>query len=1266
MDPLLQADKLREIFHHDETIGSFQVYADRIRDLHHRFLETQLGGSSSIDLDLDELLSLFGDAKFLATYYTNRFVTDETDDMPVETTPSRQVIQDGLALSGTIFEYLADLVNWFEENPSRLAKRVGAVLENSRSLYLKSGICYGLGLYESRTQVILKRLLGKLTRPEKTLDAKNAPAWSDYLICALMSRSLRQVKESQTYLLGQLEDVRLTLKREISYSEDTLVELSPAYVLRVETALVTIEACLYATDGLLSGEEAFINQALSSFLRAVDIAYHQGQYDQTWLLRSLSRVVKRMWEHSPWTQLGTVLRQPAYLRQLVDDGYVTLWHSQIEALRMRPNPKLGSSHGGYLDERVSRVVVSMPTSAGKTLLAELAIAKQLFSNPESKCIYVAPYRALRDQVAEKLSNRLRLFGFRVTSVVSDNDLSDYEGILFNRANVIVVTPEKLSFLIRQNDSSINDTGLFIFDELHNVGKEGRGWTYEELISLLLQDPTTSSAKMLFISAIMPNHLAIRQWVDPEEIGDTINVLWQPTRLLKGVITFPLKRPSAVGLLVLDGDLIYVRNRDEINSPFVVPRIIQSHQYIIEKVSKKNNKTYRALDEKLSNTSLDHAVKATQKFVPLGPVLIYTPTREAALEFCRRIKSYTLAIPRMNEHDHHEYQEIVEFIKDRLPQGHVLCDVLDLRVAFHHAGLPREVRSEIEYAFQRGWIHILAATSTLIEGVNLPVKTLIISDYYASRFRDNNGVPTSANRLPEADFQNMIGRAGRALYETEGQVILIQQIVPAFPYDLESEFQDYLSIDPQSSSLDIGSNMLDDKLLMLLSRLVEEVDNGALSEEQFLFEVEGSVDNEKLAKLIQRLHVFSLLLGERGLVTDDEESFISIFQNTLSGVRQPNRVPTIVGRFAQRSLTTAKVKLNDHTRSLFSQTGLKLRVCRDLLEKVTKFWTDQSSGLDLFLQRDRIERQTLYDIAQINYSLDDDETSPLALKATPKSRKYKRLADDSGFFADWILEHDEQKLLSTHFSHMTDPSWRAEQFIRYTQQTLEMSAPWSLSAFWIFSKSVLSSLGFDLPQSPFGRELILLPAYAKFGVHSPPAALFSSLGVSPANLSRQLAEAYINLYPTGRYEYLQMLSWFLNVESMDLGFASTISPMYIRRLQRLRSLLKPPQNVEWNDRKTRKIEFPIAGWQYYQGDSVIASLRKGSKVYLAQEPDNEFDSNAVSIFFENSVKLGYVPWHLAQDLSYRLAMGSVLETFISMIQPTAPVYNRAIVHCRFTI
>ncbi|HEU0145137.1 MAG TPA: hypothetical protein VFQ47_10160, partial [Nitrososphaera sp.] len=116
MERFLEDNSLKEIFRGDEFVGGLQEYTDRILMLHHRYLEARLKPNNSDNrLSPDELLRFAEDAEYLATQYTNPLVVERDEELPIEDVPSRQVVQDALALAATIFEFLGDITSLYSD-----------------------------------------------------------------------------------------------------------------------------------------------------------------------------------------------------------------------------------------------------------------------------------------------------------------------------------------------------------------------------------------------------------------------------------------------------------------------------------------------------------------------------------------------------------------------------------------------------------------------------------------------------------------------------------------------------------------------------------------------------------------------------------------------------------------------------------------------------------------------------------------------------------------------------------------------------------------------------------------------------------------------------------------------------------------------------------------------------------------------------------------------------------------------------------------------
>ena len=141
----------------------------------------------------------------------------------------------------------------------------------------------------------------------------------------------------------------------------------------------------------------------------------------------------------------------------------------------------------------------------------------------------------------------------------------------------------------------------------------------------------------------------------------------------------------------------------------------------------------------------------------GPVLVVCPSRRDAMDIAKAIAQAGSEQPATSE--------LTQQLGRRLGQDHPLIELVASGVAYHHGSLPRDVQAAIEEALADGRLRVVSATTTLTEGVNLPVRTVVVTSqgtYGPGGFSEFITGPT---------MLNAIGRAGRAARETEGWVVL---------------------------------------------------------------------------------------------------------------------------------------------------------------------------------------------------------------------------------------------------------------------------------------------------------------------------------------------------------------------------------------------------------------------------------------------------------------------------------------------------------------
>jgi len=165
--------------------------------------------------------------------------------------------------------------------------------------------------------------------------------------------------------------------------------------------------------------------------------------------------------------------------------------------------------------RGQSAIVQMPTSAGKTKSTELILRSAFLSNRTNLAIIIAPFRALCHEITDSLKEAFKdeSIGVDILSDVlqSDFDFNDLLG-LTTKPQVLIVTPEKLLYVLRHNPTMTEYLKLIIFDEGHQFDTGKRGITYELLLTSLKKFIPLNAQKILF-SAVISNAKGLSEWLN---------------------------------------------------------------------------------------------------------------------------------------------------------------------------------------------------------------------------------------------------------------------------------------------------------------------------------------------------------------------------------------------------------------------------------------------------------------------------------------------------------------------------------------------------------------------------------------------------------------------------------------------------------------------------------------------------------------------------------------------------------------------------------
>jgi hypothetical protein len=391
-------------------------------------------------------------------------------------------------------------------------------------------------------------------------------------------------------------------------------------------------------------------------------------------------------------------------------------------------------------------VIQMPTSAGKTRATELILRSSFLSDRVSLAVIVCPFRSLCHDVRGDMSRAFADDNVALNEATDSfqQDLSIDE--LLARKTILIVTPEKLLYLLRRTPDLADHIGLVVYDEGHQFDSGARGVTYELLLTslkLLLAEDT----QVILISAVIANAAMVAGWLigDQEAIVDGAGLL--PT----------VRSVAFASWRDRPGRLEYVSPLDPDDIEFFVPRVIESVELSL--VGRERVARYFPSAEDGTSVGLYLGLK----LVSNGSVGIFCGRKDTAINLCAAavgLFERTRAFERPAEvSDEDEVAKLVSLFARHIGEGAPTTQAAALGIFPHHASVPHGLRLAIEFAMKESLIHLVICTSTLAQGVNLPIRYLIVT-----------GVYQGGDRILVRDFHNLIGRAGRAGMHTEGSVI----------------------------------------------------------------------------------------------------------------------------------------------------------------------------------------------------------------------------------------------------------------------------------------------------------------------------------------------------------------------------------------------------------------------------------------------------------------------------------------------------------------
>ncbi|XP_053831902.1 helicase POLQ-like isoform X2 [Vidua macroura] len=370
------------------------------------------------------------------------------------------------------------------------------------------------------------------------------------------------------------------------------------------------------------------------------------------------------------------------------------------------------------------LIYSLPTSGGKTLVAEIIILQELLCR-QKDVLMILPYVAIVQEKVRGLSS----FGIELGFLVEEYAGSKGRFPPIKRRikkSLYIATIEKGHALVNSliETERINDLGLVVVDELHMLGAGSRGAVLEITLAKILY--TSKKTQIVGMSATLNNVGDLQKFLQAEYYTNN----FRPVELKE-----------------------YIKIRDTI--------------YAVDSKTQNGFAFSRLLNFKYSSNlekaDPDHIIALVTEVIPKYSCLIFCPTKKNSENVASMVSKYLKK--EFRAHKEKEKQDLIKNLKS-IGNGTV-CPVLKqtipFGIAYHHSGLTNDERKSIEEAYSAGVLCLLACTATLAAGVNLPARRVILRAPYVGN-----------DFLKKSQYKQMTGRAGRAGIDSAGESILIVQ------------------------------------------------------------------------------------------------------------------------------------------------------------------------------------------------------------------------------------------------------------------------------------------------------------------------------------------------------------------------------------------------------------------------------------------------------------------------------------------------------------
>ena len=807
----------------------------------------------------------------------------------------------------------------------------------------------------------------------------------------------------------------------------------------------------YLSQGAVDGHYDIREQLEAQFDRAAAAAVAGRLIEREAFVRLLARTARTLVDNSIWTVTRAVnSRVSTFVESMTsrDRGQPVFEMLPPQRRTLREKGLLGSGHRS--------VVVSLPTSSGKTFIAQFRILQALnqFDHERGWVAYLAPTRALVNQVTLRLRRDFADLGITVEKVSPALEIDGLEADMLvdsdagRQFRLLVTTPEKLDLMLRGDwEQRIGrPLTLVVVDEAHGLASAPRGLRLELLLATINRE--CRHAQFLLLTPFIPNAGEIAQWLAPDSHQSIeLGVDWTPNdRVI--AIARPLKGEA----------------RGEFGIELLARHTTRKTIEIPEALMLEERRPLGLSWSKVATSPGRLAAATAQILQRRGTVIVLVDKPRNTWGIANALKVDENRIGAKNENLDH----IQQFLTDEMGADFPLASLLEYGVGVHHTGLSDDTRTIIEWLTERNELKLLVATTTIAQGVNFPVSGMVFASHQYPYGQD----------MPPEDFWNIAGRTGRVDQDDLGIVALAAHDDAKF-----RTLQEYV----ERSVSELASTLID-----MVQKV--EYEGSLLHLETLAWQPEWSTFLQYLAHTYRHI-------GSHARFAEEVEQ---VLRGTLGFQTLRKNHKGWADRLVQGVYSYAE-GIRGKPLKLVDATGFSWEtVSRTLARLKEANVTSNTWSPDLFGPRQRDLQQmvgVLLQVPELRKSLGEVTGGP-----RPDGDTLSRI------ICDWVQGRSLSDMAADYFmgkmSHDDDGSGRTDAVRAMTRccrsifGRLTQTASWGLSAL----QSLTVGDAFDSLSVNEQRMLRNLPARVYYGVNSDEAISLRLLGVprtAAAPMARQL-------------------------------------------------------------------------------------------------------------------------------------------------------------------